>query len=88
MIGTTDVSYEGDPDDANISDDEINYLNDCINQYFDKKISKDDVIWSYSGVRPLYGEEADNPSAISRDYHFINGTICWSATRHNKNNDP
>ncbi len=70
LIGTTDVSYEGDPADLNISDDEIQYLTDCVNQYFDTKIRKKDVIWSYSGVRPLYGEEADNPSAISRDYHL------------------
>src|SRR6202012_907443 len=42
-----------------------------INRYFRQKISPADVRWSYSGVRPLLEDEnADNPSAVTRDYRL------------------
>jgi len=69
LIGTTDLEFHADPDKVNISANEIRYLCDSINTYFRKSISPEDVVWSYSGVRPLVGDEAsDNPSAVTRDY--------------------
>ena len=71
LIGTTDSEYSGDPDQVHISESEIAYLCDSINSYFKKSISPNDVIWSFSGVRPLVGDEAsDNPSAVTRDYQL------------------
>ena len=70
LIGTTDVSYEQDPRDAEITDQEIDYLCMLINGYFNKKISKHDIIWSYAGVRPLYDDHAADPSKITREYHL------------------
>jgi glycerol-3-phosphate dehydrogenase len=70
IIGTTDVEYTGNPKEAKISTVETSYLCDIANLYFQKKIKPEDVLWSYSGVRPLHYDEHDNPSAISRDYTF------------------
>ncbi len=71
LIGTTDLDFTGDPDQVEISADETAYLCGSINTYFRQSISPDDVVWSYSGVRPLVGQEdANNPSAVTRDYHL------------------
>jgi len=68
IIGTTDVEYKGDPRKVAIEEDEIEYLVDIVNQHFIKQISADDVVWTYSGVRPLCDDESDSPQAITRDY--------------------
>jgi glycerol-3-phosphate dehydrogenase len=68
IIGTTDVEYVGDPRKVAISTDEIDYLLDVVNQHFVKQLKTDDVVWSYSGVRPLCDDESDSPQAITRDY--------------------
>lgn len=68
IIGTTDVEYKGDPRKVSIEDDEVDYLVDIVNQHFVKQISADDVVWTYSGVRPLCDDESDSPQAITRDY--------------------
>lgn len=71
LIGTTDLEYRGDPGEVSISEQEIDYLCGSVNHYFTRRIAPDDVVWSYSGVRPLLAEEdADNPSAVTRDYHL------------------
>ena len=41
---------------------------DLANTYFAHKITPQDVVWSYSGVRPLYGNGEENASAVTRDY--------------------
>ncbi len=68
IIGTTDVEYHGDPHDVKINDEEISYLLNVYNEHFKKQLSKDDVVWTYSGVRPLCDDESDSPQAITRDY--------------------
>lgn len=68
IIGTTDVEYKGDPREVAISDQEIDYLIDIVNQHFVHQLTRDDVIWTYSGVRPLCDDESDSPQAITRDY--------------------
>ncbi|RYU67706.1 glycerol-3-phosphate dehydrogenase [Aliivibrio finisterrensis] len=68
IIGTTDVEYKGDPRKVAISEDEVNYLIDVVNQHFVDQIKRDDVVWTYSGVRPLCDDESDSPQAITRDY--------------------
>ncbi|MFB6434479.1 MAG: glycerol-3-phosphate dehydrogenase [Candidatus Malihini olakiniferum] len=68
IIGTTDVEYHGDPYEVKIDDDEINYLLDVYNDHFKKILTRDDIIWTYSGVRPLRDDESDSPQAITRDY--------------------
>lgn len=68
IIGTTDVEYKGDPRKVEISEEEVNYLIDVVNQHFVDQIKQDDVVWTYSGVRPLCDDESDSPQAITRDY--------------------
>jgi glycerol-3-phosphate dehydrogenase len=68
VIGTTDVEYTGNPADVSISTDEIVYLCKMASDYFAKPVHPKDVIWTYSGVRPLLADEASNLSAVTRDY--------------------
>ena len=68
IIGTTDVEYKGDPRAVKISDGEIDYLLNVYNNHFRKSLAKDDIVWTYSGVRPLCDDESDSPQAITRDY--------------------
>jgi len=68
LIGTTDVEYKGNPSNAEISDDEINYLIEVANGHFKTQVVKEDIVHTYSGVRPLMQDEANNPQAVSRDY--------------------
>ncbi len=70
LIGTTDIPYEGDPGKVAIAPDEVTYLCEAVNRYFRRPTTPDDVVWSYSGVRPLYDDSAANPSAVTRDYVF------------------
>ncbi|WP_091948016.1 glycerol-3-phosphate dehydrogenase [Methylorubrum salsuginis] len=68
LIGTTDVPYEAGPGRVTISPEETRYLCDCVNRSFSREIGPDDVVWSYSGVRPLFDDAAENASAVTRDY--------------------
>ncbi|MQM39589.1 Aerobic glycerol-3-phosphate dehydrogenase [wastewater metagenome] len=69
LIGTTDVVHEGNPAEAEASREEIEYLCEAVNRYFEHQLRPEDVVWTYSGVRPLYDEDDnDNASAVSRDY--------------------
>ncbi len=68
LIGTTDVPYTARLGDVKISEKEISYLCACANEYFEKDISPEDVVWTYSGVRPLYDDKSANAAAVTRDY--------------------
>lgn len=68
IIGTTDKEYFGDPKDVSIEDWEIDYLLNIYNQHFSAPLSRQEIVSSYSGVRPLCDDESDDPSAITRDY--------------------
>jgi glycerol-3-phosphate dehydrogenase len=70
LIGTTDLEFHGDAAAVHIAPEEIDYLCESANRYFKRKIAPADVVWTYSGVRPLLDEAADNPSALTRDYHL------------------
>ena len=69
LIGTTDVDYHADPARVHIEADERRYLCDAVNRYFRVPARVEDVVWSYSGVRPLLDEGGD-ASSVSRDYHI------------------
>ena len=68
LIGTTDVPYAGEPGPVAISPEETEYLCGCVDRAFTRRIAPADVVWSYSGVRPLYDDAAENASAVTRDY--------------------
>ena len=68
LIGTTDVEISGAPDSARIDADEIGYLCEQASRYFAKPVTPDDVVWCYSGVRPLLDDASGDASAVTRDY--------------------
>jgi glycerol-3-phosphate dehydrogenase len=67
LVGTTDVEISGDPGAARADAEEIDYLCTMINRYFSRQLTPADVVWTYSGVRPLLDDGAD-ASSITRDY--------------------
>ncbi|AGI74126.1 glycerol-3-phosphate dehydrogenase GlpD [Octadecabacter arcticus 238] len=70
LIGTTDKPYEGHAEDVAAGEDEILYLIDAVNRYFKEQLTRDDVLSTFSGVRPLFDDGKGNPSAVTRDYVF------------------
>ena len=68
LIGTTEVEVNS-PDENKIDDFEINYLISCVNKYFVKQISKNDIVETYSGIRPLI-EDFKEATKVTRDYIF------------------
>jgi glycerol-3-phosphate dehydrogenase len=68
LIGTTDIPWQGEPGPMTIAAAEVEYLCETVNTYFRRQIAADDVAWSYSGVRPLFDDEASDASAVTRDY--------------------
>jgi len=68
LIGTTDVDYLGDPADVAATDEEVSYLCNAANEYFVNTISPHDVVWTYSGVRPLYDSGEQSAQKATRDY--------------------
>lgn len=71
LIGTTEEHLEGSIDAAHISPNEIDYLCASINATFEKKIGPDDILYTYSGVRPLAEDGEKDDKAVSRDYELI-----------------
>ena len=70
LIGTTDVAYEGRAEEVTADEAEIEYLLAAVNRYFKEKLAREDVLESFSGVRPLFDDGQGNPSAVTRDYVF------------------
>lgn len=68
LIGTTDKDHRGAPSEAVCTDEERDYLLGFASQYFAKPVTREDVVWTYSGVRPLYNDGATSATAATRDY--------------------
>ncbi|KMO44527.1 glycerol-3-phosphate dehydrogenase [Methylobacterium tarhaniae] len=68
LIGTTDRDYTGDPADVKASEEEIAYLCAAASEYFRDPVTRDEVVWTYSGVRPLYDDGASKAQEATRDY--------------------
>ena len=75
LIGTTDIPYEGRAEDVAIDGAETQYLLRALRRYVRTPPEDRDIVHSFSGVRPLYDDNAENPSAVTRDYVLeIDGT--------------
>ena len=68
LIGTTDQDYTGDPAKVAITEKEIEYLIEGAGSYFKEPIKRDDIVWTYSGVRPLFDDGASAAQEATRDY--------------------
>ena len=71
LIGTTDIDYHDDPSHVRISDDEIAYLCAAASEYFKTPITRESIVWTYSGVRPLYDDGASKAQEATRDYVLV-----------------
>ncbi len=71
LIGTTDIPFAGNPEDVAIAPAEVDYLLGILNTHFKTALTPDDLRWSFSGVRPLFDDDAaKGASAVTRDYTF------------------
>ena len=76
LIGTTEAEFSGDPSEVSISAQETQYLLAIVNRFFKKQLSSQDIVHSFSGVRPLVEDEdvatGENTNAgkVSRDYRL------------------
>jgi glycerol-3-phosphate dehydrogenase len=70
LIGTTDIEHHGAIGQARAEPEEIAYLCEQASRYFAKPVTPDEVVWTYSGVRPLLDDESGNPAAVTRDYRL------------------
>ncbi|HKK22976.1 MAG TPA: glycerol-3-phosphate dehydrogenase [Pseudohaliea sp.] len=68
LIGTTDRDHQGDPGTAFCTDEEADYLCQTVSSYFDRPVKRGDIVWRFSGVRPLYDEGTASAAAATRDY--------------------
>ena len=68
LIGTTDVELQGEARNARIDAAETRYLCEQASRYFKRPVFPGEVVWSYSGVRPLLDDASNDPSAVTRDY--------------------
>jgi glycerol-3-phosphate dehydrogenase len=68
LIGTTDAEHHNPSVKPECTPEEQDYLLGFANQYFKHKLSRDDVVWTYSGVRPLFDDGASSATAATRDY--------------------
>jgi glycerol-3-phosphate dehydrogenase len=80
LVGTTDIPFEGQAETVAVDEQEIDYLLRVLNRYFKRQLTRDDIVSTFSGVRPLYDDAADNESAVTRDYIFeVDGEADWQA---------
>ncbi|ODT72249.1 MAG: hypothetical protein ABS75_05340 [Pelagibacterium sp. SCN 63-23] len=66
LIGTTDHDYRDDPAKVAITEAETDYLLLAAGEYFKTPLSRDDLVWAYSGVRPLYDDGAGQAQPIAQ----------------------
>ncbi|MFO1102557.1 MAG: glycerol-3-phosphate dehydrogenase [Methylocystis sp.] len=70
LVGTTDVAYDGLPGAVAISEEETDYLLASLNHFLRQPATRDDIVWSYAGLRPLYDDGSLKASVVTRDYAF------------------
>jgi glycerol-3-phosphate dehydrogenase len=68
LIGTTDAEHAAPSEKPVCTEAEAEYLCNFASNYFKKPVTREDVVWSYSGVRPLYDDGASSATAATRDY--------------------
>ena len=73
LVGTTDVDADM-AEDAVCTDAEIDYFFDLIGHVFpDVPVSRDQIVYTFAGVRPLPRHDATQPGFVSRDYRIERG---------------
>lgn len=70
LIGTTDVDFQGDPAQVRPARDEVDYLCAAANRWLRTPVQAADVVWQYSGVRPLLADHHQDAAKVTRDYRL------------------
>ena len=68
LIGTTDLDFNEAPGPVGISEEETDYLLAAASEYFAKPLTREEIVWSYAGIRPLYDDGASAAQEATRDY--------------------
>jgi glycerol-3-phosphate dehydrogenase len=68
LVGTTEREYTGDLASPRVDASEADYLLGMINRYFERDLTRSDVVWTYAGLRPLLADSTDDPKSVTRDY--------------------
>ncbi len=68
LIGTTDTEHDSPDCKPCCTREEREYLLGVINSHFRRKIDDSDVVWSFSGIRPLHDDGSNSASSVTRDY--------------------
>lgn len=75
LIGTTDLEADiREP--AVCTEEEVDYFIDLVSYVFpDVPVTREQIVYRYSGVRPLPRHEDTQPGFVSRDYRIVEGSI-------------
>lgn len=70
LIGTSDIPVD-DPDDVRCTDEEIEYFLGMVKRVFpDLHLTRQNIVFQFSGVRPLPRCGVKSAGQISRDHHI------------------
>jgi glycerol-3-phosphate dehydrogenase len=68
LVGTTDSFWNAEPGSPTIDDAEVSYLLDAVHRTFARTVERGDIVWTYSGIRPLFDDGSSNAARVTRDY--------------------
>ncbi|NBT28833.1 MAG: glycerol-3-phosphate dehydrogenase [Gammaproteobacteria bacterium] len=71
LIGTTDADHDESLEQINIGEDEKRYLCESVSRRFEQSVGTDDIVWSYSAVRPLFDDGKSDAKSVTRDYQIV-----------------
>jgi glycerol-3-phosphate dehydrogenase len=72
VIGTTDTDFQGSPDEVHATLSDVQYLCDRANDFFaEAKLTPDDIISTWAGLRPLIASDASRPNDVSREHEVF-----------------
>jgi glycerol-3-phosphate dehydrogenase len=75
LLGTTDIPVDIS-DDIVCTDEEVDYFFDLVKKVFPAiSIAHSQIVYRYSGVRPLPASSDTNPGFVSRDYRIVPGSL-------------
>jgi glycerol-3-phosphate dehydrogenase len=71
LVGTTDTFPQPGTDALQVQPDEIAYLLEAYNHYFDPKVCAQEVMGTFAGLRPLIRARPGAPSSLSREFRLL-----------------
>ncbi|MFK7938505.1 MAG: glycerol-3-phosphate dehydrogenase [Roseovarius sp.] len=82
LIGTTDLDHPDPATKPECTPEEQDYLCTFASGYFKQPVTRDDIVWTYSGVRPLYDDGSNSATAATRDYTLVRETTQGAPALH------